>query len=64
MELDTALPEQTYVHQALAKLPEQTIAFGRPIGVTVNYAADRAWVPLTEGDHDNRLQVYIQRIYV
>ena len=24
------------------KLPEQTIAFGRPIGVTVNYAPDRA----------------------
>ena len=42
IELDTSLPEQTYVHQALAKLPEQTIAFGRPIGVTVNYAPDRA----------------------
>jgi hypothetical protein len=24
------------------KLPERTIAFGRPIGVTVNYALDRA----------------------
>ena len=38
IELDTSLPEQTYVQQALAKLPAQTIAFGRPIGVTVNYA--------------------------
>ncbi len=87
IELDTSLPEQTYVHQALAKLPEQTIAFGRPIGVTINYAADRAVrydlkgdpietlaravrcgeasliVPLTEGDHDDQLQVYIQLIY-
>ena len=42
IELDSSLPEQTYVQQALAKLPEQTIAFGRPIGVTVNYALDRA----------------------
>ena len=86
IELDTALPEQTFVHQALAKLPEQTIAFGRPIGVTINYARDRAVrydlkgdpiatlaeavrcgeayliVSLTEGDHDERFQVYIQRI--
>jgi len=35
-------PEDTYVRQALAKLPEQTIAFGRPIGVTINYSPDRA----------------------
>ena len=42
IDFDTSLPEETYVHQALAKLPEQTIAFGRPIGVTVNYAPDRA----------------------
>jgi hypothetical protein len=27
IELDTSLPEQTYVHQALEKLSEQTIAF-------------------------------------
>ena len=42
IDFDTSLPEETYVHQALAKLPEQTIAFGRPIGVTINYAPDRA----------------------
>jgi hypothetical protein len=42
IEFDTSLPEETYVHQALAQIPEQTIAFGRPIGVTVNYAPDRA----------------------
>lgn len=42
IDVDTSLPEETYVHQALAKLPEKTIAFGRPIGVTVNYAPDRA----------------------
>jgi hypothetical protein len=44
IELDTSLPEQTYVHQALEKLSEQTIAFGRPIGVTINYAPDRGSV--------------------
>ena len=42
IDFDTSLPEETFVQQALAKLPEQTIAFGRPIGVTVNYAPDRA----------------------
>jgi hypothetical protein len=42
IDFDTSLPEETYVHQALAQIPEQTIAFGRPIGVTVNYAPDRA----------------------
>jgi hypothetical protein len=42
IDLDTSLPEETYAQQALAKVPEQTIAFGRPIGVTVNYAPDRA----------------------
>jgi hypothetical protein len=42
IDFDTSLPEETYVHQALAELPEQTIAFGRPIGVKVNYAPDRA----------------------
>ena len=42
IDFDTSLPEATFVQQALAKLPEQTIAFGRPIGVTVNYAPDRA----------------------
>ena len=42
IDFDTSLPEETFVHQALAKLPEQTIAFGRPTGVTVNYARDRA----------------------
>lgn len=42
IDFDTSLPEETYARQALAKLPEQTIAFGIPIGVTVNYAADRA----------------------
>jgi len=42
IDFDTSLPEETFVHQALAQIPEQTIAFGRPIGVTVNYAPDRA----------------------
>jgi hypothetical protein len=42
INFDTSLPEATFVQQALAKLPEQTIAFGRPTGVTVNYAPDRA----------------------
>jgi hypothetical protein len=42
IDFDTSLPEATFVQQALAKLPELTIAFGRPIGVTVNYAPDRA----------------------
>lgn len=42
IDFDTSLPQDTYVHQALAKLPEQTIAFGRPVGVTINYAPDRA----------------------
>jgi hypothetical protein len=42
IDFDTSLPEATFVQQALAKLPEQTIAFGRPTGVTVNYAPDRA----------------------
>jgi hypothetical protein len=42
IDFDTSLPEATFVQQALAKLPEQTIAFGIPIGVTVNYAPDRA----------------------
>ncbi len=50
IELDTSLPEQTYVHQALEKVPERTIAFGRPIGVTVNYAPDRAVRYDLEGD--------------
>ena len=42
IDFDTSLPEATFVQQALAKLPEQTIAFGRPTGATVNYAPDRA----------------------
>jgi hypothetical protein len=42
IDLDTSLPEDTYLRQALTKVPEQTIAFGSPIGVTVNYAPDRA----------------------
>lgn len=42
IDFDTSLPEDTYVHQALAQIPEQTIAFGRPIGVTVNYSPNRA----------------------
>jgi hypothetical protein len=42
IELDTSLPEETYVHQALERMPEQTIAFGRPVGVTINYAPNRA----------------------
>ena len=50
IELDTSLPKETYAQQALAKLPEQTIAFGRPIGVTVNYAPDRAVLYDLKGD--------------
>jgi hypothetical protein len=42
IDFDTSLPKETYVQRALAKLPEQTIAFGRPVGVTINYAPDRA----------------------
>ena len=42
IDFDTSLLEETFVQQALAKLPEQTIAFGRPIGVTVNFSPDRA----------------------
>ena len=42
IDFDTSLPEETFVRQALAKTPAHTIAFGRPIGVTVNYAPDRA----------------------
>jgi len=42
IDFNLSLPEETYVHQALAQIPEQTIAFGKPIGVTVNYAPDRA----------------------
>jgi len=41
-DFDTSLPEETYVHRALVQIPEQTIAFGRPTGVTINYAPDRA----------------------
>jgi hypothetical protein len=42
IDFDTSLPEATFVQQTLTKRPEQTIAFGRPTGVTVNYAPDRA----------------------
>jgi hypothetical protein len=42
IDFDTSLPEATFVQQALAKILKQTIAFGRPIGVTVSYAPDRA----------------------
>jgi hypothetical protein len=42
IDFDISLPEETYLRQALAKVPKQTIAFGSAIGVTVNYAPDRA----------------------
>jgi hypothetical protein len=42
LDVDISLPEHTYFDQAMKKLPEQTIAFGKPIGLTINYAADRA----------------------
>jgi hypothetical protein len=42
IDLDTSLREETFVQQALVQIPEQTIAFGRPVGVTINYAPDRA----------------------
>jgi hypothetical protein len=42
IDFDTSLPGATFVHQALAKLPEQTPAFGRPTGVTVNYAPSQS----------------------
>jgi hypothetical protein len=42
IDFDISLGDESYVQQALVQLPEQTIAFGRPIGVTINYAPDRA----------------------
>ena len=32
----------TYLHQAPAQIPENTPGFGRPIGLTVNYAPDHS----------------------
>jgi hypothetical protein len=42
LDFDASLPEHTYLDQAMKKLPKQTIAIGKPIGLTINYAADRA----------------------
>jgi hypothetical protein len=42
IDFDLSQPEETYVHQALAQIPQNTPAFGRPIGVTINYALNRA----------------------
>jgi hypothetical protein len=42
LDFDLSQPEDTYLAQALAQIPEHTIAFGRPIGVTINYAPKRA----------------------
>jgi len=60
IDFDTSLPEETYVNQALAKLPEQTIAFGRPIGVTINYAPDRAVRYDLKGDPIETLTVAVR----
>ena len=42
IDFDTSRPEETYLDQVMAKMPDHTIAFGRPVGVTINYAPDRA----------------------
>jgi hypothetical protein len=42
IDIDTTRPEKTFVRQALKKVPKHTIAFGKSIGVTVNYSPDRA----------------------
>jgi hypothetical protein len=42
INFDTSLPEETFVRQVLAKTPAHTIAFGRPIGVMINFSPDRA----------------------
>ena len=41
-DFDLSKPIGTYLHQALAQVPENTPGFGRPIGVTVNYATDHS----------------------
>lgn len=41
-DFDISQPEETYLAQALAQMPETTPCFGRPIGVTINYAPERA----------------------
>jgi hypothetical protein len=60
IDFDTSLPEETYVQQALAQLPEQTIAFGRPVGVTINYAPDRAVRYDLNGDPIETLTTTVQ----
>ena len=60
IDFDTSLPEATFVRQALAQLPEQTIAFGRPIGVTINYAPDRAVRYDLNGDPIETLTAAVQ----
>ena len=60
IDFDASLPEETYVRQALAKLPEQTIAFGKPVGVTVNYAPDRAVRYDLNGDAIQTLTAAVQ----
>ena len=42
MDFDASRPEETYLDQVLRKIPDHTIAFGRPIGVAINYAPNRA----------------------
>jgi hypothetical protein len=40
--LDTSRPRSSFIGQALRKLPDAIPAFGRPVGVVVNYTPDRA----------------------
>jgi hypothetical protein len=60
IDFDTSLPEDTYVYQALAKLPEQTIAFGRPVGVIINYSPGRAVRYDLKGNPIETLTVAVQ----
>jgi hypothetical protein len=42
LELDASLPAATYMRQALKQVPEHVLAFGRSVGVVVNYRPDFA----------------------
>ena len=42
IDFDKKLPSATFLRQALKKLPEAVPAFGRVVGVTINYKPDFA----------------------
>jgi hypothetical protein len=42
IELDWSRAPVTYIRQALNNLPTGIPAFGRPVGVIINYSPDRA----------------------